>query len=259
MPPVYTHQNVTGKAPKAFRCDLECRTCGAPTANGQACKRRVCMWLPYCYQHTRQIFHVSVAESKALRGTTGLFACRGFRKYDMIAPYDAEAVGEGQILDRYGEGKYALGPYLLGGVDAACRRGVASASNGAFGDVRQEPNVYFEETMDKKKRPHKIVGENREVIHDFRKEDNLGIQWWMFAYRDIAAGEELIADYGSRGNYTAAFQRRESRCKNKFRLSECDQTSARTSARQKPCGRGSRRKKSAGGRKYERSSRQSRK
>ena len=210
MPHTYVHTDVTTETPRVFECDLECRQCEASAADGTRCKRRVCIWLPFCWQHTRNRIHVKVGPSKAIPGSTGLFATRDFAKGDMVAPYGGERMTETDLRKRYGNpGEFWLAPYTLYSVDSACTRYVASAANGGFGMVPASArNVIFYPTSHRfdVHRPAGTVFEGRTLTRD-----NMGIKYWMVASRPIRAGEEIVADYGGK-HYDAAFARREQRC-----------------------------------------------
>ena len=211
MPYEYAHTDVTREgAPRRFACALACRECAAPRAGGGACRRRVCLWLPYCWQHARAHFGVATRDSGVLPGATGLYAVRDFARGEMIAPYAGERVDEAAVRARYGAGPLALGPYLLRGVDAACERGVASASNGAFGAVDEaRANVTFEATAQRYHGPPRPAGATHGGLTLSR--GNLGVRLWSVAARRIRAGEELVAHYGSK-EYDAAFAERARRC-----------------------------------------------
>lgn len=209
MPLAYKHDRMDVPEKKSFECELACRPCGAPTPNG-SCTRRVCMWLPYCWQHSRQLFGLRVQESRALPGATGLFATRYFRKGEMVAPYLGEHVSEQEINRRYGNSEVSLGPYLLHTVDAACVRGIGSAANGAYGSIpKSSANVQFLPTG------HRIHGFKRKgMVYEGRRltQDNLGVKTWSWAMRDIRKGEEIIAFYGDAFGYAEAFARRQAEC-----------------------------------------------
>lgn len=212
MPYEYRHRRV--KSDTEFRCPLVCRTCTAKGKSGP-CKRTVCLWMPYCWQHTRALLGIRTAESKALPGGTGLFAMRDFAKDEMIAPYDGERLSNKQAAQRYGTGPLALGPYMLHTVDAACARSVASAANGAFGSVTAPANMEYRRTMARYKgaKPAGSVFKNWTLSRD-----NLGVMWWTVATRDIQAGEELLANYGD-NRYVQTYLDRAQKCGD-----ECDKT-----------------------------------
>lgn len=220
MPYKYVHSDVTRDTPKTFECTLECRQCTASKLDGEQCKRNVCIWLPFCWQHTQNMLGVKISNSKALPGSLGMFAVKGFKKGELIAPYGGEILSQVDVKKRYGlVNEYSLGPYLLYSVDSACVRFVASAANGAFGSIpSSSSNVYFDKTCHRfgteKKRGDTFNGL---VL----SRDNLGIKYWSIASRDILPGEEILANYGEY-DYDSAFARREEKCK-RFGV-ECDRT-----------------------------------
>ena len=224
MPYRYVHTDVTRNAPRTFACDLECRRCPASRNDGEQCSRNVCIWLPYCWQHTQRLLGVKVAPSVALPGSLGMYAVTGFAKGDLVAPYGGEVLKPTEVARRYGSNEYALGPYLLYSVDAACVRYVASAANGAYGVVpRALRNVKLTFTC------HRFgtVKRRGEAFSDGKlSRDNMGIKYWSVALRDIAPGEEIVADYGDHG-YDTTFARRQERCA-QFGV-ECDRTSRKRS------------------------------
>ena len=210
MPWVYTHNDVTQSTTRKFECELQCIQCEATSNRGERCARKVCMWLPFCWQHTQIHFGVRVRPSVVLPGDSGLFATRSFRKHEMIVPYGGELLTEAQISNRYRKGPMALGSYLLGRIDSACTRYVASASNGAFGSISpSSANVKFESTgarYQQHSRPAGTVVGNLALTRD-----NMGIKFWTIATRDIEEGEELVAWYGNQA-YSDALLQREAEC-----------------------------------------------
>lgn len=229
----YIHQNVTERDTAEFRCQLDCAQCAAKTAKGAQCKRTTCKFMPYCTQHIQTHLGVRVDSSKALPGEDGLFATRSFAKGDMIAPYAGQHVTDDQVETRYGTGPTALAPYLVGEVDAACRRGIASQANGYFGVVSKNKathngilhktssshdasnakgNTYSYEEED---------GRGKKQKHSLKlTRENLGIQWWAIATKNIKSGDEIILKYGT--GYPAAYRRRAAECAK--RGLRCDQT-----------------------------------
>lgn len=210
MPYKYVHADVTRDKPRTFECVLECRQCRAEREDGEQCRRNVCIWLPFCWQHTRRILGVKIAPSKALPGSLGLYSVNGFKKGDLVAPYGGEVLSAAEIRKRYGVvNEYSLGPYLLYSVDSACVRFVASAANGAFGQVPSSAsNVYFDKTCHRFG-TFKKKGEEHDGLVLSR--DNMGVKYWSIAQRDILPGEEILADYGV-ADYETAFARRQTRC-----------------------------------------------
>jgi len=212
MPLQYTHANVSTPETKYFRCNLQCEQCKATTPSGRQCERRVCKWLPYCWQHSRLLLGVRTDISQALPGDTGLYALRSFQKGEMVAPYGGERLTESQINERYGR-EGSIGPYLLNQVDSGCRRFIASAPNGAFGTVDpSRANIHFAPTQHlwEQGKKQKAAGE---VYKDLKlTRGNLGIKMWAVASRNIKEGEEIIADYGDEHDYVDTFMRRMKTC-----------------------------------------------
>ena len=210
MPYTYNHVNVTSSDTNVFSCTLMCEQCGAPSKNGVRCKRRVCIGLPFCWQHTKRTLGLVLKESKAIPGALGLFTDHDIHQGEMVAPYGGEKLSDEEVVQRYGEGPLSLGPYLLYSVDSACKRYIASGSNGAFGLIHPSTaNVTFYPTC------HRYQGQTKEAGSMFQgrtlNRSNLGIKYWSFASKDIDAGSELIADYGDK-HYDETFQRREAKC-----------------------------------------------
>lgn len=219
MPYEYVHENVTVDPHRDFVCTLACEQCTAVGANGKRCRRRVCIWLPYCWQHSRTDFGVAVAPSELLPGSTGMYATREFHKGEMIAPYGGEQLSEATVVKRYGVGPLSLGPYLLGNTDSACRRYVASAANGAFGAIpAKRANAMFMDTA------HRNLGKEKSPPHQYQgyplTRGNLGIKKWLVATQKISPGEEIACDYGDAEEYADNFGRRAALC----RRDECDAT-----------------------------------
>lgn len=228
MPWRYTHANVTQEDTHTFACDLRCRQCEAPARDGSRCKRTVCIWMPFCWQHAQRLLGVRVAPSRVLANSNGLFATRAFAKGEMVAPYGGDVLTEADVKSRYGSGPYAIGPYLLSRVDSACNRYIASAANGGFGTVdRALVNIVYFPTAHQYHGPPKREG----TVYQGRRlsRDNLGIKWWTFASRDIAAGDEIVASYSddsSGGGYDGALLRRLEECS--ARNVDCDKTARRS-------------------------------
>lgn len=227
MPYTYTHYNVDSSPPVKFECDLQCERCSALRLDGIPCKRNVCVGLPFCYQHSEKILGVFVGKSRVIPGTLGLFAAKDFEKKDMVAPYGGEVISEEEVARRYGEGDLSLGPYLLFNVDAACKRSIASSSNGAFGIVPESAkNVTLERTAHK----HGTLKGRGDKYQNLKiTTDNLGIKYWSVASRRIGKGEEIVADYGGK-RYDEVFLKRDEKCRERNLV--CDST-RRTSKKKK--------------------------
>ena len=210
MPHRYTHVNVTdARETRAFECDLQCQRCTATKADGTQCRRTVCIWLPYCWQHTLREFGVRVGPSMAIPGTSGLLSERRFETGSLVVPYVSESVTERVVRSRYGTGPDALGPYLFENRDAACVRGVGAAPNGAFGVVpRSAANVIFRPTSARNGLVRNEGTRYKGLVLD---RSNMGVRIWAVATRTILPGEEIVADYGN-DDYRDAFQNRMEVC-----------------------------------------------
>ena len=231
MPYKYEHSDVTRAETRKFECDLECRQCKCPKKDGTRCNRKVCVWLPFCWQHMRSELGILVKDSNVVPGTSGLYADRDFSNGEMVAPYGGEVLTPAEILKRYGRPSsgVSIGPYLLGSVDSACTRYVASASNGAFGIVSPEhANVKFEPLSH---RHGTYVPEGHVYKRVVLSRNNLGIKFWTIAERDIRKGEELVANYGVSGSYYAVHSARENVCARRGVV--CDLTSRMPSKKKK--------------------------
>jgi hypothetical protein len=145
MPYVFDFQG-----PEAnFRCDLTCEQCTAHSASGARCKRVVCIGLPYCWQHSRSVSHVTIKDG--VHGK-GLFAwapggghARVFRTGDPLVVYGGEHLATAQIEQRYG--LHTTAPYALQLtqnhiVDAACKRGIGSIANAPRGTSKKTNAKY---------------------------------------------------------------------------------------------------------------------
>ena len=210
MPLRYEHVRVNKETPSKFQCDLQCAQCRGKRKDGEDCRRRVCMWLPYCWQHTRSELGLRVAASTHVPGTLGLFAAKDFEEAEMVAPYVGERIDARTRKGRYDEGPLTLAPYLIATSDSACVRGIGAASNGAFGIVPEESaNVEFYETTNQ----HGVVKEAGTSYGGlFLSRNNLGYKYWSWATRDIQRGDEIIANYHGVGGYGRQFEAREARC-----------------------------------------------
>lgn len=111
--------------------------------------------------------------------------------------------------------------------DAACVRGVGSASNGAFGGVpKARANVVFNPTTHQ-------YGVEKGAGTSFQgralTRSNLGVKHWSWATRAIRSGEEIVADYGVSLGYEGAFVKRQAECAR--RSVACDRTKRRSTRR----------------------------
>lgn len=175
MPYKFTFDDPDGAT--RFACYLECAQCTATLDAGRRCLRKVCLGLPFCWQHLRSRKHLIIKDSP-LQGK-GLFAWAPgnddsivFRKGDPIISYDGEQTSEVQKHQRYG---HATAPYALQRsthlfIDGACKRGAGSFVNGSKNGIT--PNARFTSSS----------------------ATTMGIR----ATKNIRNGTEIIASYGPR-------------------------------------------------------------
>ena len=170
-----------------FACKLKSAQCLYRRVRGnQRCKKRVVMGLGYCNDHLRKEMGVSIEDSSIEHAGKGLFAARPFEvgENPMVLPerctetssarcslpYWGELLTGAEATRRYGTqtGNYALGKgdKTRRVVDAACFRSFGSFINHS----RENPNVRF------------VTFDNTTPS--------------IVVIRPIAAGEELLADYG---------------------------------------------------------------
>lgn len=117
-----------------YKCNLVCEKCEGMTKTGERCKRITCKFLPMCYQHTKSVYGVEVKKSGIEDAGFGLFACKSFRKDEIICPYRGEILTKKEIDDRYGVSSEDYSPYAIQMssdkfMDCGCRRGIGAYSN----------------------------------------------------------------------------------------------------------------------------------
>lgn len=124
-----------------FTCAIQCRQCAATKPNGQQCRARTCMGVPYCWQHGQREYKVRIKPSGIPGAGKGLFAADRaaapgavvFRKDDFVAPYGGETVTDAQLTQRYGNHTAPYGMQVFGQryENGACVRGPGSMANQA--------------------------------------------------------------------------------------------------------------------------------
>ena len=122
-----------------FNAPLQCQRCAFIRANGQQCKRSVCVGLTMCNTHLPIKYHVRIGKSTILGGGHGLFAhlpgaASGdivFRKGDTIATYEGGLISQVERARRYGwyTAPYGLHLNARESIDAALQRTVGSLAN----------------------------------------------------------------------------------------------------------------------------------
>ncbi len=157
----------------SYRCNLECKRCAATSIKtGKQCKRTTCKMLPMCPQHAKLILHLEVRTSTIPDAGYGLFTLVARAKGDTIAVYTGHMLSHNQKEELYGSGKNDLAPYVVEVdrdhfLDSACSRSIGSFANASPG--ANNAKLY-------------VVNNTVELI----------------ATRDIAAGQEIFLDYGSK-------------------------------------------------------------
>lgn len=122
-----------------FNGDLTTKTCAGNSKNGNRCKRKVTLGLPYCFQHRKSVQSLTTKESQIPNAGKGLFVNSKdhepneivFRNGDKIVNYDGEVLPEREIDNRYGDytAPYALQLPNDRFIDAALVRGLGSHAN----------------------------------------------------------------------------------------------------------------------------------
>ena len=137
MPYQFTYSDGDGTH---FTCPLQCRTCDYITTRGTECARKVCVGLPFCWQHTKKQYNVYIGNSTIPQAGKGLFyydksspkGARILSAQRTLFQYSGELISDDILDQRYGTG---IPPYSVEhkdedkSVDASCIRGVASLIN----------------------------------------------------------------------------------------------------------------------------------
>ena len=159
-----------------FRCHLHCQRCQKLKPNGQRCKNRVCMGVPFCWVHNKQYYGLQIRDSQFGKG---LFATRNMPNGHWICPYVGEVITEACLNLRYPGHRTA--PYAVNDtcqdIDSACRRGIAAMANGLFRGTRSRARAVHHAILEYRHAPFNTV--------------------WIRAIRDINIGEEIFVHYGS--------------------------------------------------------------
>ena len=156
---------------QTFRCALQGVKCEGVGASGRRCDRTVFIGTPLCWQHLRQI-GLEIRESEQPFAGKGLFACRYrpgryvFARGAPIVRMHSEKITKRELDRRYGDftAPYGIeeGEYVE---DGACLRGIGMLAN------------------------HASRGANAEYrLHEG--------EFWVFARRNIAHGDEILVNYG---------------------------------------------------------------
>jgi hypothetical protein len=163
---------------------LDVERCTFIRDNQQQCRRRVCIGLDMCAQHTRSHLHLRVGPSSIPGGGMGLFACddsKGdneivFEKDKTICNYNGEQIDKKELTRRYGMDTAPYGIQLYTHQDkyedCAGHRGIGCMINHKPG---RKANCIF--SVAPRPRTHAIIKCGR--------------------YKHIRNGEELFVDYGN--------------------------------------------------------------
>ena len=143
-----------------FQCQLVSEQCSSKCKNGEPCKRRVVMGLPYCWNHLLLNKHLRVQKSTIPNGGKGLFVINKkinnntilFRKGDRIIEYSGEIIDDEELDRRY---KDEAAPYTLEvepdiNIDCACARSAGGIAN----TKPSHNNAVFR--LDEQSRQHKV-------------------------------------------------------------------------------------------------------
>jgi len=165
-----------------FMGQLECARCIAISKNGNECRRKVCIGMPYCWQHLLSVKHLKIKPSTEEDAGKGLFAINPqqrqnaivFQTNAEICNYYGEFIDLDTLENRYGD---YTAPYTIQVKkneryeDAALHRGIGSLANHSLNNA----NVSFH--------IKRVAGRNHHVV--------------LKALRPIRNGEEIFINYGN--------------------------------------------------------------
>lgn len=163
-----------------FVGQLDFERCAGTSKNGNRCKRRVCIGLPYCFQHIKIEKHLQIKTSTIPNSGKGLFAFSKipnellFRKDQTIIQYYGELISEDEKEERYDDKTAPYGVIISQNEfeDAALRRGIGAIINhNTSRYVNARLGVCFN------KNPHYVV---------------------IKANKNIYNGQEIFINYGDR-------------------------------------------------------------
>ena len=173
-----------------FSQELVCNRCEGLTKGGNRCNRRVCIGVPYCFQHLQSVLHLKIKPSNIPNAGKGLFALdkrlgtnavvfrhnpRNQYLSDEICNYSGEITSLDTLETRYGD---PTAPYAIQIIenqrfeDGAVKRGIDSIANQST--VAFPANARFV--------VKRINGRNHHIA--------------LKAIRNSRNGEEIFVDYG---------------------------------------------------------------
>jgi hypothetical protein len=125
-----------------FSCNLKSNQCKGKTKNGNTCKNKTLMSIPYCWIHLQNDKKLRIKDSLIPGAGKGLFAvdknkpegAKIFKKGQVIIQYSGEIINEENLNHRYGN---YTAPYSIitrstppkRYIDSACERGAGAMAN----------------------------------------------------------------------------------------------------------------------------------
>lgn len=193
-----------------FEGRLKCNLCAHvfENDNNRKCKAKVCIGVPYCWQHLRIRHHLRIKESEFGKGLFAEHPKRNhdheicFKQNDIICPYIGESLKTAQIKERYGEdtAPYAVnhGNYYI---DAALRRGMGSLANHANHPNFNAAYIYrtqrdFNTSTWTEREDLGRPLSNYPIRNDRKTHRPVPGLIYVYATKDIKYGEQILANYG---------------------------------------------------------------
>lgn len=159
-----------------FNCKLRCGQCQSRKIDGVRCRNRVCHGFPDCWMHNKKGHNVKTRLSP--HHGKGLFATANIARNQWICPYNGEQITKRCLNLRYPGDVTA--PYAVthggGTYDGACSRGIgcyANTKTGANGNIASAQS------------------------HNAKLGNRRGRGIWLYATRNIPAGQEIFCWYGN--------------------------------------------------------------
>lgn len=124
---------------REFSCPVQCQRCEERNKNGRRCRNRVCIGVPYCWQHLQSVHHLRIKDSEIPGAGKGLFASDPkkpegvtiFKKGIVVTNYHGEPISLAERQRRYRDktAPYGIAYNKNSNEDGACRRGVGTIAN----------------------------------------------------------------------------------------------------------------------------------